>query len=90
MERRIEQVQNRLRGARPRIHPQKCKWACNQVTYLEFEFSATGIQPDRNKLKAVGDFKPCANPKEVKSFLGLTSYFRRYIKDFAKKNDTTT
>ena len=83
MERRIEEVLNRLRGAHLRIHPQKCKWACNQVTYLGFEFSANGIQPDRSKLGAVRDFKPCSNPKEVKSLV-LTSYFRRFIKDFSK------
>ena len=68
---RIVEVFNRFRGARLKIHPQNCKFACDKVVYLGMEFSSKGVSPDGNKVSVVRDFKPCTNPREVKPFLGI-------------------
>ena len=81
---RIVEVFNRFRGARLKIHPQKCRFACDKVVYLGMEFSANGVSPQKDKVSVVKNFIPCSNPKEVKSFLGLTSYFRRFIQNYSQ------
>ena len=43
-----------------------------------------GITNDPDKIKLVTDWPPPRNLKEVRSFVGLFSYYRRYVKDFAK------
>lgn len=46
--------------------------------------SAEGIKPDPKKVNAIENLLPPSNLKELKGFLGMTSYYRRFIKDYAK------
>lgn len=41
--------------------------------------SAEGIRPDPDKLRAVAEYPTPSNPKDLRSFLGLCTYFRRFI-----------
>ncbi|XP_055913761.1 uncharacterized protein LOC129947273 [Eupeodes corollae] len=61
----------------------KCVFMHEQIKYLGYEVSANGIGPNVDGLKAVADFPLPTNPKKLHSFLGLCSYFRKFIRDFS-------
>ena len=80
---KMQTVFNRLRGASLMLHPGKCVWMVEEVKYLGHVFTKTGIKPDKSKVKVVQEFKRPQTVKHVKSFMGLTSYFRRFIKGYS-------
>lgn len=61
----------------------KCSFLTSTVEYLGHEISGGEIRPSTHKLNAVADFKQPKNVHEVRQFLGLASYFRKFIKGFA-------
>lgn len=52
--------------------------------YLGHNITEDGVKPDTNKMKAVKEFPVPENPRDIKSFLGLAGYYRRFIKYFSK------
>ena len=61
----------------------KCVFASPQVTYLGHCVSQQGVSPDPTKLAAVVEIPLLSNIKEVRTFLGLTGYYRRFIPNHA-------
>ena len=61
----------------------KCHIGLSQVPYLGHVFSAEGMGPDPQKVSAVRDWMVPTDPASLRSFLGLASYYRRYIPCFA-------
>lgn len=61
----------------------KCNFFFEKIDYLGFEVSADGVRPGTSKSKAISEFPPPRNAHEVRRFLGLTSFFRRFVKGFA-------
>ena len=61
----------------------KCQWAMAECTYLGHVIGGGFAKPEINKLGAVEKFPVPKTKKEVQSFLGLTGYYRRFIKDYA-------
>lgn len=61
----------------------KCSFLTNTVEYLGHEISSEGIRPSSHKVSAVKEFRTPRNVHEVRQFLGLASYFRKFIKGFA-------
>lgn len=55
-----------------------------EVAYLGHVISSDGVRPDPNKVKAVTNFPTPRNPKNIKQFLGLVGYYRRFIPQFSK------
>ena len=82
--RNLMQVLDRLRAAGLRLKPGKCDFAQLEVTYLGHVVSATGIQTDPRKSQAVHEFPTPSNVKEVRSFVGLASYYRKFIPNFSR------
>ena len=71
--RRLANVFTRLRAANLKLKPSKCIFFQRQVKFLGHIVSSEGIQTDPEKISA------------VRSFLGLCSYYRRFVKNFAEK-----
>ena len=80
----LEEVFVRLRDANLKLNPKKCEFAKQEIEYLGHLVTPSGIKPCPSKVKAVRDFPVPKNLKDLKSFLGLANYYRRFIKDFAK------
>ena len=82
-EKHMRLVFHTLRQANLKLKPKKCRLFQESVTYLGYKLSPEGIAPDENKLLAVRDWKRPESVTEVRSFIGVCSYYRRFIKDFA-------
>ncbi|GBN17393.1 Retrovirus-related Pol polyprotein from transposon 17.6 [Araneus ventricosus] len=67
------------------LNPKKCLFGAKEIKILGHLVSDEGIKPDADKIKAVQDFPTPKNIQDVKSFLGLCSYYRRFIKDFCHR-----
>ena len=80
----LRQVFNRLRRVGLKLHPQKCVFGSPEVLYLGHRVSAEGIMPDPQKIMAVKHFPVPGCLRELRQFLGLASYYRCFIKNFAR------
>jgi hypothetical protein len=80
----LREVFTRLQQAGLTLKGPKCHLGLSQVTYLGHIFSATGMKPDPSKLSAIQDWPMPTSVSGVRSFLGLASYYRRYMDQFAE------
>ena len=77
-------VFSRLRDAHIKLKASKCHFAFSKISYLGHIVSRDGIQPNPDKISAVQDFPIPKRVKDVRSFLGLANYYRRFIEHFSK------
>lgn len=84
-EQNIRQIFERIKKHGLQLQPTKCEFLRREVNYLGHVITEKGVKPDPKKIQCVVDYPTPTNPKEVKSFLGLVGYYRKFIKDFSKK-----
>ena len=60
----------------------KCEFWLNEVSFLGHIVSKEGIRVDPKKIEVVVEWKPPRNVTEIRSFLGLAGYYRRFVKGF--------
>ena len=80
----LEEVFRRLREANVKLNPKKCSFVKQRIEYLGHVVTPEGIFPDPGKVEVVKNFPTPASLKELKSFLGLANYYRRFIKGFSE------
>ena len=79
----LEEVFKRLAGVNLKLNPEKCVLFQTQVSFLGHLVSESGISVDPEKTKAVRDWPAPRNVTEVRSFVGLCSYMRKFIAGFS-------
>ena len=80
----LEEVFSRLRKANLRLKISKCDFVKEKLNYLGHIISNEGISVDPEKVSAVANMQPPKNIRDVRSFLGMASYYRKYVPDFSK------
>ena len=76
-------VFQRLREADLKLKASKCNFFKKHIQYLGHLVSGEGIEPLPEKLEAVKKMPPPTTPKEVRQFLGLVGYYRKFVPKFA-------
>lgn len=84
-EKDLEEVLRRLEEAGLSVKPSKCQFFKQKCSYLGHEVSAEGIAPNKEKVRVINNYPIPKDLEEVRRFIGMCSYYRRFVKDFAEK-----
>lgn len=87
LEEHIEKLRNvfqRLREHNLKVQPLKSEFLKKHVEYLGHELTPNGVTPNQRKVQDILNFPVPKTEKEIRSFLGLTGYYRRFIDNYAK------
>ena len=80
---RLNEVLSRLGQAGLKLKPSKCNLVKSEVCYLGHVVSAKGIKPDPDKIDRIHQWPTPKTVSDVRSFIGLCSYYRRFIRGFS-------
>lgn len=87
---KLRLVFDRLRQTNLKVQLDKSEFLQKEVLYLGHIITKDGLKPNDDKIKAVMNFPLPKTTTEIKSFLGLVGYYRRFIPDFAKLTQPLT
>ena len=81
---RLEEILQRLRAANLMLKPSKCHFFKRQVEFLGHIVSQYGVSTDPHKVEAVKEWPTPRRVRDVRAFLGLTGYYRRFIQNYGE------
>ena len=81
--RNLKEVLRRLKEANLKLNVDKCEFFKREIRYLGHIISEKGIHTDPEKIKAIKELKPPQNLKEVRRVIGIASWYRRFVPEFA-------
>ena len=79
----LKEVFQRLREADLKLKASKCNFFKKHIQYLGHLVSGEGIEPLPEKLESLKEMPPPTNPREVRQFLGLAGYYRKFVPKYA-------
>ena len=80
----LQQILEILRQHKLYAKLEKCEFLKEELDYLGFLISKDGIKTQPRKIKAITDWATPKTQSDIRAFLGLAGYYRKFIKDFAK------
>lgn len=80
----LKLVFQKLAQANLKLQIEKSEFLKKEIEYLGHIVTAEGIKPNPKKIEAIKKFPIPQTKKEIKSFLGLLGYYRKFIRDFAR------
>lgn len=81
---KLRTVFGRLRKYSLKLQPDKCEFLRKEVSYLGHVISEDGVRPDPKKIESIENFPTPKTTKQLKGFLGLAGYYRRFVPQFSK------
>lgn len=83
-ERHLRTVFDRLRQHGLKLKAKKCSFMKEQTQYFGFIIDKRGVRPDPDKVAAIRSLPSPTSVREVRSFIGMCRYYRRYVPNFSK------
>ena len=81
---RLREVFSRMRKYNMKLQPDKCEFLRKEVSYLGHVIGQTGVRPDEKRIEAVKEYPEPRTTQELKGFLSLAGYYRRFIPNCSK------
>eukprot|EP00118_Oscarella_pearsei_P020264 m.218920 g.218920 ORF g.218920 m.218920 type:complete len:1393 (+) comp39915_c0_seq7:688-4866(+) len=80
---RLAEVLRRLERVHLTVNEEKCEFGARRVEFMGYGISSDGVSPLRSPVEAIVSVPPPTTVKELKSFLGVTNYYLRFIRGYA-------
>ncbi|GBG91862.1 hypothetical protein CBR_g53753 [Chara braunii] len=79
----LDEVLSLLRQHKFKINEEKCEFGRTRILYLGHEISTEGLKPDDAKVANIRDLPRPQSVTEMRSFLGMTDYYRTFVKNYS-------
>lgn len=79
----LKEILLRLRYAGLTVNTEKCKFCLDELKYLGYVVNQSGLHVDPEKVECIVNYPAPTNIKAVKRFVGMTSWYRRFIPNYA-------